>query len=1456
MIIGDGCYSNILVEDQIQQNILIEISDGVFHPLLIATSNGFSINPYFHDEPRPTPTPAPSPTPSPVESPTPTPSPTPSPVESPTPSPTPSPSPTTTATPSPSPTETVTETITPSRTETVTVTISPSPTETSTPSHTPTPTRTPGVVVCLPTTNTVSVNDGFILLNNRPYDVDIQFGMYEGEYEFTVPEEYPIGFVTSVMNVIIHSGTHVKTISINGTDVHMHHGDVRIEVLKDFGVISFVIDGYTGGENKLKYANYCNTLPGDIVENGMMSDTYSESLFSGSQSLVIRCVVRDGNEYKDGTMYAFTRKPINNATFAVYMNLETYYCIGQGHASNTYLTSDNTTHIIPWGYMYTLIVSLEDTPHDIKLIYEDKENVLWFVDTDTDFSNIIASEAIMMMPTENVSVFSPDAWIHVTPRRRFNPIIMRPQSIAYSTLIEGHLPLNIEEPNVAFEVRYNDYAYHTVVYATVKNDGQYIIELGDIMTVVDGSNQVRGVSSTVVEYNGIPMFAIQVYSNVSGGSFENVSFKFLKHRSSVQMISNRLYDLDMVLINGTQITDDATAMYSQDAPLVFNFGLIERKVSGPYDWVSVNVTTDDMSFLNVFGSFINDITAIRSKTSIIIKSGGMWIGTIGDIHTNEFYIIKTNESAEYNWKFEGKFMETIQQPIIQNGYNWISYPLNYDSSTSKFVSSYIDGFDDKVSEIMSQNGILIRSGDGTWYGNMTQFIPNDGYILNVKNMTSSTVMSYPNSSLDYVKVNNDVISGYYILSVVDVPFVYDRIQFNIINDTRAVLGVTIGDIQYTVYFDTDMSTVELNTWKDNSFTSIAPTDVEGVFVTPLISSTTLDVIEISKVKMVSSYSLEMFNGEYILTLNGYLDFFGRIGTPDPMTNSVGDASWMSTISRKVFQFSGSKGDGTITLPETPTPTVVSSIIYGTSAPLLQSIVRGDTIEVFINTFGQTSGVGGFEIPVGSGTNIIGTPVMNQELEGYVNGAFIITNSTSKVIGMQMSAVPIEVRADTATLFLTIPIGVASIGTIEWSNVILTDKSAVELDMTSIRYMPTPTPTSSIVSPTPTPTPTVVSSIIYGTSAPLLQSIVRGDTIEVFINTFGQTSGVGGFEIPVGSGTNIIGTPVMNQELEGYVNGAFIITNSTSKVIGMQMSAAPIEVRADTATLFLTIPIGVASIGTIEWSNVILTDKSAVELDMTSIRLALRQLIYSQQSDIIGDVNGDGVCNIIDIQMTIHEIFNVGSLTPGQRARANLNGDTYVNIIDVQRMIHINFGTYVTPSPTPTNNEIENVFRKVLDDGFEMHANDELSILYFTRNGDILIEITPELGIEESIITIPDSYGKMVLTHDWNILYPKTKNIDLSMMDLRFMYKGNEQGLIVPMLSNAMMRAGISASLYFSESGSHKQAFWAITTNVDDGVKFWFREDLTMEWISQLQIGAMTLAGYRTIVTKIEVDDDR
>ena len=140
------------------------------------------------------------------------------------------------------------------------------------------------------------------------------------------------------------------------------------------------------------------------------------------------------------------------------------------------------------------------------------------------------------------------------------------------------------------------------------------------------------------------------------------------------------------------------------------------------------------------------------------------------------------------------------------------------------------------------------------------------------------------------------------------------------------MSIFIDGVERTALFSTLDRSEEDQYWMDDDFISLAPTEVSGTFDIPVESTTSDKPITIIDAKIVMSYTLEMFNGEYTLVMNGYLDFYARIGTEDIMTESEGDTIWMSELTRKTCSFTSTK-NVVVQLPNTPTPTPLGNSIF-------------------------------------------------------------------------------------------------------------------------------------------------------------------------------------------------------------------------------------------------------------------------------------------------------------------------------------------------------------------------------------------------------------------------------------------------------------------------------------------------------------------------------------------------
>lgn len=78
--------------------------------------------------------------------------------------------------------------------------------------------------------------------------------------------------------------------------------------------------------------------------------------------------------------------------------------------------------------------------------------------------------------------------------------------------------------------------------------------------------------------------------------------------------------------------------------------------------------------------------------------------------------------------------------------------------------------------------------------------------------------------------------------------------------------------------------------------------------------------------------------------------------------------------------------------------------------------------------------------------------------------------------------------------------------------------------------------------------------------------------------------------------------------------------------------------------------------------------TAIVALMLAIWLMLVQPVATQPFPT-GDVNGDGVINVVDVQLTVLVALGVNTDTT-TKLRADVNGDGVVNVVDVQKVVNI------------------------------------------------------------------------------------------------------------------------------------------------------------------------------------------
>jgi len=165
--------------------------------------------------------------------------------------------------------------------------------------------------------------------------------------------------------------------------------------------------------------------------------------------------------------------------------------------------------------------------------------------------------------------------------------------------------------------------------------------------------------------------------------------------------------------------------------LVLNggFGQVQyqKSLNSGWNWFSVNIVTADMSLNNLLSSLtLTEGDYVKSQTlSATYFDGFGWFGDLAELSVLETYKIKL--FIGNTLLFKGQAADPLSNPIpISSGWNWIGYvPQGIMAITEALVSINPVENDYLKSQIISAT---FFDGFG-WFGDLTEMIPGEGYML-------------------------------------------------------------------------------------------------------------------------------------------------------------------------------------------------------------------------------------------------------------------------------------------------------------------------------------------------------------------------------------------------------------------------------------------------------------------------------------------------------------------------------------------------------------------------------------------------------------------------------------------------------------------------------------------------------------------------------------------------------
>ncbi|PHK98306.1 hypothetical protein CGL56_11430 [Neolewinella marina] len=289
-----------------------------------------------------------------------------------------------------------------------------------------------------------------------------------------------------------------------------------------------------------------------------------------------------------------------------------------------------------------------------------------------------------------------------------------------------------------------DYDHDMTVVAQFSLDGTNDLLSTDsrdrIGAFVNG--QIRGIAQIeYVEETRTYAAFLRVHSNEDGsGNGEEVTFRFWR----------ALTGAEYGAVETLPFTSDAQRG-SAATPFILHpqgqFQVIPLRKG--WNWISLNVATDDMSREHLLQSLLNS----TSGNDIVVKSMGQtsnysagsgWNGNLRQLQLGQGYLLHLSNAPD-TLKVVGLPSANPLSVAVKAGWNWIGYPRLFPEPVNQVLNTLPSGNQDIVK---GQNDFAIfEAGVGSWAGSLRQFMPGEGYKLRA---TGKGTIHHPaQKSLDY-----------------------------------------------------------------------------------------------------------------------------------------------------------------------------------------------------------------------------------------------------------------------------------------------------------------------------------------------------------------------------------------------------------------------------------------------------------------------------------------------------------------------------------------------------------------------------------------------------------------------------------------------------------------------------------------------------------------------------------
>jgi len=259
---------------------------------------------------------------------------------------------------------------------------------------------------------------------------------------------------------------------------------------------------------------------------------------------------------------------------------------------------------------------------------------------------------------------------------------------------------------------------NTPIVASVQIDGTAVTATDAMRLGAFVGNDLRGIAAKHTDGK----FWIQVFYDSEAQTAENISFKFYNGTTEYTTCATILAGSD----EGYGTPNEPQVLNFTTAPATITQ---TTQLASGWNWWSTPVELDNNGLQMLKEALGGNAAMIKSRlqtlTAYTNPSTGVtnWYGPLSVISNDQMYMIKANTSCEV--EMEGYRASMTDHPItLQNGWNWIGYPVDINQSIGAALGDFVPNAQDMIK---GRTGTATYY-NGTWYGQLQQLDAGQGYM--------------------------------------------------------------------------------------------------------------------------------------------------------------------------------------------------------------------------------------------------------------------------------------------------------------------------------------------------------------------------------------------------------------------------------------------------------------------------------------------------------------------------------------------------------------------------------------------------------------------------------------------------------------------------------------------------------------------------------------------------------